>query len=404
MSKLPLRIGIETRLMAGHMTGVGNYAFHLLSALTGSCPELEYFGFGRASWSTVDGSTLRQIARHQHKGIDTQEVRTGAIVRVSNALRQRASRIDVVRKIYRRAHSLAFAGTVSRQRLDLFHALNFIPPSDPGIPVLPVVYDLSFLRYPAAHPAERLRWLEPLEKIVQRSPVVQTISEFSGAEIAEAYGIPRNRIVVAAPAASSIYRFLGKDASTAHLRALELDYGSYLLAVGTLEPRKNLRTLITAYSLLTPAERRRAPLAIAGGLGWGNIDLPQAATALKSEGTLRFVGPVPDPVLRSLYEGAIALLFPSVYEGFGMPAVEAMSCGTPVVHSVNTSVDEVTNGLCPRLDALDVDAWASEVKALIASGYEADPARRRALIARAGAYDWVESARKVRSAYDSLLA
>jgi hypothetical protein len=87
-----------------------------------------------------------------------------------------------------------------------------------------------------------------------------------------------------------------------------------------------------------------------------------------------------------------------------MPAVEAMSCGTGVVHSRNTSVDEITNGLCPRLDALDVDAWASEMKALIASGYEADPARRRALIDRAGTYDWVESARKVRNAYDSLLA
>ena len=404
MSKRPLRIGIEMRSMTGHMTGVGNYAFHLLAALTASYPELEYRGFREAFWSRVDADTLRQIARNQHKDADTETAGSDAVRRTGSGLVQRAARIGAFRNVYRQASRLAFAATVGRQELDLVHALNFIPPSDPGIPILPIVYDLSFLRYPDAHPAERLRWLEPLGKIVQRSPVVQTISEFSGAEIAEAYGVPAHRIVVAPPAASAIYKPLGKDASAVHLRALDLDYGSYLLAVGTLEPRKNLRTLITAYSLLTPAERRRAPLAIAGGLGWGNIDLPQAATTLKSEGTLRFVGPVPDPVLRSLYEGAIALLFPSIYEGFGMPAVEAMSCGTPVVHSLNTSVDEVTKGLCRKLEALDVDAWTREMKALIASGYTSDTATRRTLIDRAETYDWAASARKVRAAYDSLIA
>jgi glycosyltransferase involved in cell wall biosynthesis len=404
MTERRMRIGIETRFMAGHMTGIGNYAFHLLSVLTASYPELEYRGFGRASWFSLDTNALQHVSKNQNKGSELEKARPNAWRHVGGGLRQRASSIEVFRQVYRYTHRLAFAGTVRSQRLDMFHALNFIPPSDPGVPILPVVYDLSFVRYPAAHPMERLRWLEPLAKIIQACPVIQTISAFSRAEIAEVYGISRDRIFVAPPAAGPIYRALGQEASTPHLRALGLDFGSFLLAVGTLEPRKNLRTLITAYSLLPPAERRRVPLAIAGGLGWGDIDLPREAAALRNEGTLRFLGPVPDPVLRSLYEGAIALLFPSLYEGFGMPAVEAMSCGTSVVHSLNTSVDEITGGLCRRVDALDVNAWAGEMRSMAASGYQADAAKRNALIDRASTFDWKESARKVRSACGALVA
>jgi alpha-1,3-rhamnosyl/mannosyltransferase len=277
-------------------------------------------------------------------------------------------------------------------------------PAAPGVPILPVVYDLSHVRYPGTHPAERLRRMEPLADMLQTCAVIQTISEFSRAEIASHYGIAADRIFVVPPAASRTYRPLGQVASTPHLHTQGLSFGSYLLAVGTLEPRKNLRTLITAYSQLAPAERARVPLAIVGGAGWGNIDLPREAEALKQEGALRFLGALPDPVLRSLYEGAIALLFPSLYEGFGMPAVEAMSCGTEVVHSVNTSVDEITNGLCRSVDALDVDAWAAEMKTLISLGYQNDPVGRQALIERASTFDWTESARRVRHAYDALIA
>src|SRR5262245_27392055 len=182
-----VRIGVETRLLAGHMTGIGNYAFHLLSALTTTYPELDYRGFGRASWFGIDADGLQQISQRQQKGIGTENVRPSRAARLVGALRKRASRIDSIRKGYRQAHSMAFARTVRSQRLDLFHALNFIPPSLPGVPMLPVVYDLSFVRYPAAHPEERLRWLEPLASIIRDCPVVQTISEFSGREIAEVY-------------------------------------------------------------------------------------------------------------------------------------------------------------------------------------------------------------------------
>src|SRR5581483_6050505 len=172
-----IRIGIETRLLAGQMTGIGNYSFHLLKALIGACPELEYHGFGRISWSRFDASTIRGIEQRQNKGETTVDpnVRQKLIA----AARRTASRSSVARTLYRAMHATAFAQTVRHQSLDLFHALDFIPPADPGVVTLPIVYDLSFERFPATHPKERLDWLKRLPAIIAKAPLIQTISEFS---------------------------------------------------------------------------------------------------------------------------------------------------------------------------------------------------------------------------------
>jgi alpha-1,3-rhamnosyl/mannosyltransferase len=187
------------------------------------------------------------------------------------------------------------------------------------------------------------------------------------------------------------------------LKAFDLTTGSYLLAVGTLEPRKNLKTLIIAYAQLSKHERQRTPLVIAGGSGWGDIGLPGETAALVQDGSLRFVGAVSDAQLRSLYEGAIALMFPSIYEGFGMPVVEAMSCGTPVVHSQDTSMDEITDGLALRLAALDIDGWSAAIRGAVADGRLTDGGERAALMKRARAFAWTISAERVRDAYSALL-
>ena len=385
------------------MTGIGNYSFHLLKALIGACPELEYHGFGRISWSRFDASTIRGIEQRQNKGETTVDpnVRQKLIA----AARRTASRSSVARTLYRAMHATAFAQTVRHQSLDLFHALNFIPPADPGVVTLPIVYDLSFERFPATHPKERLDWLKRLPAVIAKAPLIQTISEFSRNEIAVVYGYPRDKIFVAPPAPAAIFRPLGLEATQRGLATLALAPRAYLLAVGTLEPRKNLGTLVAAYAALAPAERARAPLVIAGGAGWGNVGLPKQASALVQDGSLRFVGMVPDARLRDLYEGAIALLFPSLYEGFGMPVVEAMSCGAPVIHSTGTSMDEISAELGVRLDATDGAAWTDAMRhAIDAAQAEATPDVRQQRIAQARSFDWTTSAQRVRAAYTTLLA
>src|SRR5205085_8878500 len=125
--------------------------------------------------------------------------------------------------------------------------------------------------------------------------------------IASVYSYPEEQIVVAPPAAASIYKPLGLEATQRGLEPLQLAPRNYFLAVGTLEPRKNLTTLIAAYSRLSKPDRERFSLVIAGHAGWGELNLPKQTSSLVQEGSLRFLGGVSNPLLRHLYEGAISL-------------------------------------------------------------------------------------------------
>jgi len=397
-----IRIGIETRLLAGQMTGIGNYSFHLLKALIENGPELDYRGFGDVGWSQFNGATIDAIEQRQSKG--ETPLKPGVRQKITAAARRHVARSTTARVVYRTMHKTLFAQTVGHERLDLFHALNFIPPADPGVVTLPVVYDLSFVRFPETHPRERIDWLTRLPEVVAKAPLIQTISEFSRNEIATLYNYPREKIFVAPPAPAAIFRPLGPDATQSGLAPLDLEPQRYLLAVGTLEPRKNLGMLINAYSRLSSPERARMPLAIAGRAGWGDVGLPKQTSELVREGSVRFLGMVTDARLRDLYEGATALLFPSLYEGFGMPVVEAMRCGASVIHSADTSMDEISVDVGTRLPASDVAAWTEAMRRSIettaaAQREETDRQRR---IARAAEFDWASSAARVRAAYERL--
>jgi alpha-1,3-rhamnosyl/mannosyltransferase len=390
------------------MTGVGNYCFHLLKALLEADRELRLSGFTGLKWQELDSLDLDRIERFQGKRLPAMgsiaERSSQRLWRVKNALLTRFGRIEVVRSSYRHLRAARFTASRPPIPLDLFHAFKYVPAGELAVPTLPVVYDLSFVRYPQAHPRLRLRDLERLPALIVRAPLVHTISEFSKSEIVTVFGTSPDKIFIAPPAASGIFQPLGNEATRTDIAKFDLSLHGYLLAVGTLEPRKNLRTLISAYAQLTPMERARAPLVVVGKTGWGDLDLPRATEALKSSGALRFLGAVSDVQLRSLYEGAIALVFPSVYEGFGMPAVEALACGTQVAHSLNTSMDEITGSVATlRALATDVIAWYKILQELIGN-------RRRVFderdlrIAQARRFDWQRSAETVRDAYARIVA
>ena len=398
-----LKIGLEARILSGPMTGVGNYSFRLLQALTENHPELTYIGFGLRSWNALDAGILKNIENEQEeRGVATKpkESRLKRSIRfLETKGRSRLLRLGLTQSLYR----ASFSRTVKHQLLDMFHAFNYLPVADPGVLTLPVVYDLSFVRYPEFHPIDRLRILEKLPQLLKRSPRVQTISQFSRNEIATFYGCERDKIFVAPPAAASNFRPLGLEVTKRELIRFDVSPGKYLLSVGTLEPRKNLQTLVSAYARLPKATRNLAPLLIVGGAGWGELGLPTETPALVSEGNLRFLGSVKNRELRSLYEGAIALLYPSVYEGFGMPVVEAMACGTNVAHSANTSMDEISNGLAMRVEATDVEAWSEVINVLIAQSDAESNVIGPRLIAQAATFDWGRSAALVQQAYAEMV-
>jgi glycosyltransferase involved in cell wall biosynthesis len=404
-----ISIGFDSDVLYSGMTGVGNYCFHLLKALMLDYTELRFFGFTGLKWQEVGPTDVDHIERFQIKRLPEQqgsnaESATQQLWRLKNAMRTRLARIDVVRSGYRYLRAARFTASRQPSALDLFHAFKYLPVGELAVPTLPVVYDLSFVRYPEAHPRQRLQELERLPAVIARAPLVHTISEFSKSEIVGVFGTSPDKIFVAPPAASRIFQPLGDRATRTDIAKFDLSLHSYLLAVGTLEPRKNLRTLISAFAQLTPTERARAPLVVVGRAGWGDLDLPRATDALKSSGTLRFLGAVSDVQLRSLYEGAIALVLPSIYEGFGMPAVEALACGTQVAHSLNTSMDEITDGVATlRASATDVIAWRKILQELIGN-LQRVSGERDLRIARARQFDWHRSAEAVRSVYPRILA
>ncbi len=387
-----MKIGLQASTFEGRRTGINNYCYNLVSALAEVDPELEFLSAGLFGWERISISEIPSESKLETNtnGISSQQI-SGQII-------GRLKELESVRALHSYFRELVFSRVYRSRDISLFHAFNYVPPADPAVPTLPVVYDLSFIRYPDMHPKERLRRLSSLQKYVEQAPLVHTISEFSKREIVEVYGIDPDRIFVAYPAAAVHFRPLGRDKTNIDLKAFDLEFGQYFLAVGTLEPRKNLKTLIAAYADLLPSDRRHFPLVIVGGKGWGEIDFPAVTDALVTEGSLRMIGYAPDAVLRSLYEGTRLMLYPSIYEGFGMPVVEAMACGAPVAHSVDTSMDEIAGELAIAVPALDVRGWTACLKQSVSTS-KPDYATRNALIIRASTFDWRKGAQLVADAY-----
>ncbi len=399
-------IGFESNILSRSMTGVANYTFNIVRCALELESHLRFAGFRDFNWRQFDLEAAERItqSQHKHSGADMSSAVSAA--RFKGRLLDGVAGLPGLRSaaaVYREMRRGRFASTVGRQSIDLFHAFNFRPLTDPGMPTLPVIYDLSTFRHPQFHPRDRVKWLEPLREFVARAPLVHTISEFSKREIADVFGYPSAQIFVAPPAASSLFAPFGKDRTQRALNVFDLKYGEFFLVVGTHEPRKNIRTAILAYERLPQVARARCPLVLAGGKGWGDLDLPAQTEGLMRDGSIRFVHGVEDPQLRDLYEGARLLLAPSLYEGFGMPVVEALACGTPVAYSADTSMDEISGGLGKRVAALDVDGWTGVLKDALENDDHADLVGREARIARARQFDWQHSAGLVIDAYRRIL-
>lgn len=285
----------------------------------------------------------------------------------------------------------------------LYHEPNFLPQPFAGPTVL-TVHDLSCFDHPEAHPAERVRIMErDLPGALQRADHIIVVSEATGRELCRRFGLPPERLSVTPLAADGRFRPMAVQESAPQLAELGLAPGGYVLAVGTLEPRKNLPTLFAAYAALPAALRRRFPLVVAGMQGWHCEALLQSAQQLLARGELRLLGYVADALIPALYAGAAAFVYPSRYEGFGLPPLEAMACGVPVIAANRTSLPEVVGDAGILLDPDDVDAFRANLQRLLEDETEARQLAARGL-ERAASFSWARCARQTRAVYEQVVA
>lgn len=288
---------------------------------------------------------------------------------------------------------------------DLYHATDFVlPPLMPGKRAALTVHDLTFERAPDAAPPQLLRFLKRVvPQSVRRAQHVIADSQATARDLTALYDVPLERITVIYSGVDA--RFCPLDAPSSALDAARrkhaLGDAPFVLTVGTLQPRKNHLTLVRAFAQVA----RRLPdlqLVIAGGRGWMYDDVMGEIACLHLGERVRFIGFVDDADLPDLYRAARVFAFPSLYEGFGLPPLEAMACGVPVVASNAASLPEVVGDAGLLVDPLDVDGLAEALTRAAADEVWRAQAIARGL-ARARQFTWRRAAEQLLAVYDAVL-
>ena len=262
---------------------------------------------------------------------------------------------------------IAWEQTVLPRRLasmrpDLLHGLAYALPIGWTGPSVVTIYDLSFLRFPRAFkPGNRVYLAAVTRAAARRARRILTISEHSKRDIVRLLNVVEQRVDVTYPAAEERFRPLPADQVEAFRRARGLPE-AFCFAVGTLEPRKNVVGLLQAYARLRPP---RVPLYIGGGAGWRFSPIFDTLRRLDLDRDVHFLGFVPEDELPLWYNAARLFVFPSLYEGFGLPALEAMACGTPVITSNAASLPEVGGKAAALVPPHDTAQLALEVQRLL---------------------------------------
>ena len=249
-----------------------------------------------------------------------------------------------------------------KPRPDLLHGLAYALPVAWAGPGVVTIYDLSFLRFPKAfNLTNRIYLTATTRATARRARRILTISEHARRDIVRFLSVPEQRVDVTYPAAEERYRLLPTPAVEAFRVARGLPK-SFIFAVGTLEPRKNLVGLLHAHARL---RRPRVPLYVAGGTGWRFGPIFDTVHQLGLQDDVHFLGFVPEDELPLWYNAARLFAFPSLYEGFGLPVLEAMACGTPVVTSTAASLPEVAGQAAVLIPPQDTTRLAQEMERVL---------------------------------------
>jgi glycosyltransferase involved in cell wall biosynthesis len=381
-----VHIGLDARLVAYRDAGIAHYIRSLLGALARVDRTNRYTVFLGRQGAPLLADTAAPAGRVQHRLLLTPP---------HHQLERAALGVELL-----------------PHRLDLLHSPDFIPPRlRRGTRSVITVHDLAFLRDPALLDPAGRRYYEQIFDAVRRADAIVVPSESTRRDLLELTDAPPDRTHVVHEAAGDHCRVLERGERLAALRAVPQrlspdmarlvsgEFGPFLLFVGTIEPRKNLLTLFQAYELYRARAGRRAiALVLAGAPGWRAEAERAAIERLRAAGQLVWFQGATDEQLLLLYNAAAALALPSRYEGFGLPALEAMACGTPVLAANVSSLPEVVGAAGTLLPPDDVDAWAEALCEITQDRFKREAAIAAGL-KQAARFSWTRAAEETLAVY-----
>lgn len=307
---------------------------------------------------------------------------------------------------------VALGRQAARDRVDLLHSPCLTAPLRLACPLVLTIHDMLWLQ-PQKYAAGRSRKLKRTlmdvyyrvvpERAAKRAAAIITVSQSSKQSIVEQLGLDPNRIVVTYEAPAAQFRQLDRAGATLAVRQAHGLAGSFILAIGSADLRKNMATLVRAYARLPAEQREQTRLAIVWTHASLAAELKGLVHALGLTPQVRFLVRVSNDELLALYNAASLFVFPSLQEGFGLPLLEAMACGAPVVASDNSSIPEIAGGAALLVDAQDDDSMAASMRRVLTDGPLCASLVRKGL-ERAATFSWERCARETIGAYERALA
>jgi glycosyltransferase involved in cell wall biosynthesis len=376
-----MRIGLEGKVLTPRIGGIGRYAVHLTRALLSLASQpgadLEFVIF-----------TAPQTDRELLQAIEAPT----------------CERFRWIKSTLLRSSVLLPLGA-RVERIEVFHGLD-----QSGIPLffragkcVVTIHDVIPLILPWAFPP-RHRWVlaTALARIRKQAEMVIVPSMAAAEDVVHFLGVERERIQVIPMGCDPCFQPVDEPMRATALRRRYTLPERYILFVGTLEPRKNVQTLLQAFAqVIAEMPQDDLTLVIAGGKGWGGEDYRSTVDALKLQDHVRFAGFVEDDDLPALYRGALLFVYPSLYEGFGLPVLEAMACGTPVITSNRASLPEVAGDAALLVDPTQPTALATAIASILS-----DSSLRQALcvkgLARAQTFTWEAVAQQTVAIYHAV--
>jgi len=364
-------VGFDATTLTGRISGVGYYTARLMESLANGAGE----------------GIVRRVVVFSNRPVAVTE---------TDRLQVYEGRRFAVRSVWMQ---LVLPGILRDVRPDLVHFTNYLAPLAGQVPYVVSFHDMSLTLLPECHTLKkRLLTSSLIPSVARGARMILTPSESTRRDVVRLLRVDPGRVRVIPYAASPAFRPVAPDPR--ELAARHGIRGPYFLYVGTLEPRKNLDRALRAFGAVAET-LPDCRFVIVGQRGWRYAEVLRAAEEPALRGRVDFLGYLPEERLPLLYAQALALVYPSLYEGFGLPVVEAMACGTPVLTSRSSSLAEIGEGAALLADPTDEKELAEALRALATDG--ALRARLRALgLERARAFSWERTGRETVAAYQEV--